>query len=661
MNLTVNRFTIILFSILVGVLLSIFSYYHLSQQEKTASVILKSINSNISETSYIISKSITSKESIRAVRPLLDRVSANNQFVVAILVHDENKILVSTDPHYRTILSANDILNGNGTSYTKLLNAKGIQNNINFYKSNQLQTLKLLFILDQDEISLYFDEKQSTFLIYFAFIPMLLVILILLIMRYFISRPLESLRQYAYYQNIVPKKYKIRELETIRYSMIQTFNRLEDEKEELYLMSRTDELSGLANKNSLSEYLNRLIKNSKRNNEEFAFLFLDLDNFKTVNDSLGHNVGDELLKQVAFIVNKVLRPSDFVARVGGDEFVIVIKEYDSVIDLTHVVDRVLSQLSKPWIINTYPISISASVGISFYPKDGENMVSLMQHSDIAMYEAKKNGRARYHFFTEELNQSVQNIIKLENDMKDALANDEFELYYQPKVDVATSKIIGAEALIRWISPDRGMVSPDEFISIAEENNFIIELGTWIVQDAVKQQRTLKDKGIDIIISINISAKQILEDGFVDMLIKTLETYKVSPKDIDIEITEYMFLKQNEKNHNVLNELSSYGVSISLDDFGTGYSSLSYLKKFPVDYIKIDKSFLDDFNTQQGAVFIDTIIQMGHNLNMKVIAEGIELDEQLQYIKDIGCDQYQGYYFSKPLNTYDFENLFLKHN
>ena len=247
------------------------------------------------------------------------------------------------------------------------------------------------------------------------------------------------------------------------------------------------------------------------------------------------------------------------------------------------------------------------------------------------------------------------------DIKNALINNEYELYYQPKIDVNTSKIVAAEALIRWITPARGIVPPDTFIPIAEENNFIIELGAWIVREAVQQQKIFKDKGIDIVISINISAKQILDDGFMDMFTKTIEHYNVNPKDIDIEITEYMFLKQSEKNYNVLNDLSNYGVSISLDDFGTGYSSLSYLKKFPIDYIKIDKSFLDDFSTHQGAVFIDTIIQMGHNLDMKIIAEGVELEEQVNYIKSIGCNQYQGFYFSKPLNTNDFEKLFLKHN
>ncbi|MFT5660459.1 MAG: diguanylate cyclase (GGDEF)-like protein [Sulfurimonas sp.] len=659
MQLTVQRFTLLSFSVLLASLLSLFSYYYLSQREYTASVILKSIQSNLSETSYLVSKNISNKNEISSIRPLLDRVAANNEFVDVILIHDENKILISTDPFIKKIPSYHLLHNMQTTAYSQIINEEGIESDIKFYDGNQQYTLQLLFVLEKDSISSYFSEKQTMFIIYFIIIPIICIVLILYLMRHFILQPLESLRQFSYYQNEVPKAFLLKELEIIRYSMIQTFTRLEKEKEDLYLMSTTDSLSGLANRNALNEYFDRLLLNAKRKKQEFAFLFLDLDHFKSINDSLGHNIGDELLKHIATMIRKVIRPADFVARIGGDEFIILVQDYHSLLDLTTIIDRILEQLTKPWIIQTNPISISGSIGISLYPKNGEDMVSLMKNSDIAMYEAKKKGRARYSFFTEELNTNVQHIIELNNEIKQALVNNEYELYYQPKIDVSTSQIIGAEALIRWNHPTKGMIPPDVFIPLAEENNFIIELGRWIMAEAIGEQTRLKAKGIDIVMSINISAKQILEKDFFHGFTTIMQEYGANPKDIDIEITEYMFLEQSKNNSIILNALHDYGVSISLDDFGTGYSSLSYLKLFPINNLKIDKAFMDDFDTHQGAIFLDTIVKMGQNLNMTIIAEGIESQKQLEYLSKIGCNQYQGYYFSKPLAINDFEKLHTK--
>jgi diguanylate cyclase (GGDEF)-like protein len=385
---------------------------------------------------------------------------------------------------------------------------------------------------------------------------------------------------------------------------------------------------------------------------------LDLDNFKDINDSLGHNVGDELLKKISSIIGEAVRSNDFVARVGGDEFVIIVEKYHSAVGLSVIVERIQKYLAQTWIIQTYPVHVGSSVGIAFYPKDGDNLVSLMKNSDIAMYEAKKNGRARYHFFTEELNKRVQDSIVLDKEMRKALAEKEYQLYYQPKVNIKTGAIVGAEALIRWISPGV-VIAPDVFIPLAEENGFIVELGRWVVKEAVKQQRLWKEKNIDIVISINVSAKQLLEDNFIREFKNMLEQNRVEPSKIDVEITEYLFLQHSEKNSQILQELHDFGVNISLDDFGTGYSSLSYLKRFPIDSLKIDKAFIDDYSSERGAIFVDTIVKMGQTLNMNVIAEGVELKEQLDYLKTIGCDQYQGYYFSKPLNVDDFEALFLK--
>ncbi len=239
-----------------------------------------------------------------------------------------------------------------------------------------------------------------------------------------------------------------------------------------------------------------------------------------------------------------------------------------------------------------------------------------------------------------------------------MRHSEYELYYQPKIDLQSGKIVGAEALIRWISPEKGMIAPDKFIPLAEENGFIVKLGEWVIDEALNQHLLWKEKGLDIIISINVSTKQLVESRFVHTFIDKLESKQINPSKIDIEITEYMFIEANKESDSILNTLSDYGISISLDDFGTGYSSLSYLKKFPIDYLKIDKIFLDDYNSEDGAAFIETIVKMGQVLKIKVVAEGVEEKAQVDFLKAIGCDQCQGYYFSKPLKVTDFEKMYL---
>ncbi len=658
MSLNIQRFTFLIVAFLLGVLYLIFGYYHFSQQEKTASAILRAINSQMLETSYHLSKDIKSINDIATVRAMLDRIASNSDFIESIFIHDENEVLLTTDPFRRKTISTNLLFSNGLSAYEKLEKIEAVEEEIRFYEGKRANSLKLTFVLDKEEISQYFSKRKSKFLVYFGFLPIFILIFIWLLLRHFVVKPLEMLRQFAYYQSEVPKAFYLRELEIIRYSMVQTFQRLESEKKELYDMARTDLLSGLANRNALKEYVERLIANSARDNKEFAFLFLDLDNFKDINDSLGHNVGDELLKKISSMISEAVRSNDFVARVGGDEFVIIVEKYHSIVELSAIVERIQKYLAQTWVIQTYPVNIGSSVGIAFYPKDGDSLVSLMKNSDIAMYEAKNNGRARYHFFTEELNKRVQDSIALDKEMRKALVEKEYQLYYQPKVNIKTGAIVGVEALIRWISPS-GVITPDIFIPLAEENGFIVELGDWVVKEAIRQQRIWREKNIDVIISINVSAKQLLEENFIRDFKNMLVQNRVEPSKIDIEITEYLFLQNSDKNSQILRELHDFGVTISLDDFGTGYSSLSYLKRFPIDNLKIDKAFIDDCESVEGSVFVETIVKMGQTLNMKVVAEGVEIKEQFEYLKAIGCDQYQGYYFAKPLNSDDFEALFLK--
>jgi len=657
MRVSIAKFSLSLLSIFTAIFLSIAIYIYYEQQENTASVILKSMNSQISEVSYIISKSVKNKADMPLYRALLDRIAVNSDFIKLIHIYDEHKILLSTDPFFKEILSNTQLTSSYESAYEELMKIDALESQVRFYEGDKLVWVNLIFVLDKEEIERLFYRNSLEFLFFFLSLPLLMIALVWYIIKRSIVRPLELLRQFVYYQSEIPKAFRIQELETIRYSMVQTFDRLENEKKELYAIARTDSLSGLANRNALMEYLERLIALSKRREKEFAMLFLDLDHFKSVNDSLGHNVGDELLKKIATIIDNVLRSDDFVARVGGDEFVVILQNYTSMHELIRIVERIQETLTKTIVVQANPINVSSSIGIAFYPKDGESIVSLMKNSDIAMYEAKKSGRSRYHFFTEELNERVQETIHLEKEMRDALVHDEYEMYYQPKVDLKTSKIVGAEALIRWNSPTRGVVTPNVFIPLAEENGFIVELGEWIVDAVIERQALWMKKGLEISVSINLSSKQLLSKDFILFLINTVNKYSANPKFIDIEITEYMFYENSDKNIEILSALHQHGFSISLDDFGTGYSSLTYLKDFPIDYLKIDKSFIDDFVYERGRVFIETIVKMGQTLKMQVIAEGVETAEQVEYLREIDCNQYQGYFMSKPVNVRDFERLY----
>ncbi|OHD96914.1 MAG: hypothetical protein A3K14_06885 [Sulfurimonas sp. RIFCSPLOWO2_12_FULL_36_74] len=657
--LTVQRFIFLIIVIFFNVAFFSFAYYYFDQRENTASAILKAVNYQLLETSYHLSEDLVSLEDIASIRPMFNRIISNDDFIKTIYIHDGKEILVTTDSHQNKIIPTNLRLGNDLSAYDTLEKIEVIERDVNFREGENITPLKLVFVLDKNSTFLYFNENTSKFLLYFGIAPVFIFILIWFLLHNYISKPLQRLHKFAYNHKDTPKAFTLKELETIRHSMVKTFKRLEDEKKELFEMLRKDLLSSLANRKGLEEYVERLIATSSREHKEFAFLFLDLDNFKTVNDSLGHNIGDELLKKISFTVNKTLRANDFIARVGGDEFVIIVENYNSLVELIKIIDRIRKHIAQTWLIHTHSINIESSIGIAFYPKDGDSLISLMKNSDIAMYEAKRGGRARYHFFTEELNKRVQDTIALDKNMRKALLNKEYQLYYQPKVSLKSGKIVGVEALIRWISPTKGVILPDTFIGLAEENGFVVKLGWWVAQESIRQYKVWRKKNIDIVISINIAAKQLLAEGFVTDFKRLLEENGVEPNKIDIEITEYMFFQHNDRNFQILQELHDFGVTISLDDFGTGYSSLTYLKSFPIDNLKIDKTFIDDYDSVSGSIFIETIVKMGQTLKMKVVAEGAELKEQVEYLKSIGCDQCQGYYFSKPIKADDFETLFLQ--
>jgi len=663
MKISIQRYIQISIVLISFVFIGISSFYFLDQRAKNASVLLDSLRKESAELSYVLSIKLDSYSSVQKFNSTLARKAANDAFIDAFIIADEHHVLLTTDSQYNTIPSTENVSdNLYDSDPIEILKKQYFKKKILFYENNTKRVLNLYLITDVVEIDRYLNSTLYHALQLFIFASLILSLLVFLIHKRYLIEPLELLRQFAYYQSKIPSKFPVVELEYIRASLVQTFRRLEEEKKELYDLSRIDQLSGLLNRNALFDRTSWLIAEAVREKNEFAVLFLDLDHFKDVNDSLGHKIGDILLKSVAQYLQEVIRTEDFVARIGGDEFVVVINNYESHLELIQILQRLLARIKEPFIVETNPIYVSASIGVVIYPKDGFDMNTLLKHADIAMYEAKRKGRDQYHFFTQSLNQKVQEDIRLDKNLRTAIQNNEFKLYYQPKVDVKSGKIIGSEALIRWFHPEDGMIPPDRFIPLCEHNGFIILLGEWVLKEAAKQQVKWKNEGMfDLPISVNMSSKQFYDDHFMDKFKAIITSSGVEMSKIDIEITEYMLMENSESNLSIMKELQSKGITISLDDFGTGYSSLSYLKKFPMNTLKIDKSFMDDFKSETGAIFIETIVNIGKTVGMSVVAEGVETAEQVTLLEKIGCDSYQGYYCSKAVDADAFALLVKKYN
>jgi EAL domain-containing protein (putative c-di-GMP-specific phosphodiesterase class I) len=353
-----------------------------------------------------------------------------------------------------------------------------------------------------------------------------------------------------------------------------------------------------------------------------------------------------------------VRGHDSVARQGGDEFVIVLTEQHDENEIIAIVSRLLEVISQPWQDNGQEYRISCSVGISCYPQDGADPDALLRCADAAMYKAKASGRSTYHFYTPELNQAISERLELENSLRHALERDEFRVYYQPRIDVASGRIIGAEALIRWDCPGKGLIPPDSFISIAEETGLIIPIGQWILQEACRQNSTWQRAGLPpISVSVNLSPIQFRHAGLVQSVADALQQANLHPAYLELELTESFVMHDAERINIAMQSLKALGVDIAVDDFGTGYSSLSYLKRFPVDRLKVDKSFVRDIDTDpDDAAIVRAIITLGHALGLKVVAEGVETRAHLEFLQQHGCDELQGYYFSRPVPATEMETL-----
>jgi diguanylate cyclase (GGDEF)-like protein len=449
-----------------------------------------------------------------------------------------------------------------------------------------------------------------------------------------------------------------RQMDTLEQVVSARTEGLEAANKQLRHLATHDALTGLPNRVLLDDRLAQAIAHSQRNGHLFALLMVDLDRFKLINDSLGHRAGDELLQETARRLTGVARAIDTLARSGGDEFVMILHPIDARDDAELLAQRVIEALKPTMRIAGVDIHTSPSIGIAFYPADGTTTETLIARADAAMYSAKQRGRNNAQCFAPGMDTQSQDKVRLESDLHEAIALKQFELDYQPKVDVKSGAVHSVEALIRWRHPQRGLISPNEFIPLAEDSGLIGPIGGWVVREACRQAKAWQRKGLpQVRVAVNLSASQFRQKNLLATIRQALLDADLDPSYLEVELTESAVMTNPEESVSILEQLSKMGVLVSVDDFGTGYSSMSYLRRFPIDKLKIDRGFISEIMTRpDDASIVRAIVSLAHSLRLKVVAEGVETPDQLDFLKTLGCDQYQGFHFSTPVSAADFEEL-----
>ena len=449
----------------------------------------------------------------------------------------------------------------------------------------------------------------------------------------------------------------------VRYLLrtMQAFESVRKSKKEIHHLAFYDALTNLPNRRLFGDRLQQAVEQARRNNHLMGILFIDIDNFKRINDSFGHSIGDKLLRTVASQLLTCLRRSDSVsrelddgaisvARLGGDEFTVLLTRLEKAENAANIAKRIIDAVSVPFLLGDEEIVVTPSIGIAVFPYDGDSVEELVKNADTAMFHAKENGKNNYQFYTNSMSATAFERLSMENALRKGLGNNEFEVYYQPKIDLAMNRVVGLEALIRWNHPEMGLVSPANFIPLAEDTGLIVPLGEWVLHAVCTQMKKWQDSGLEPMrVAVNLSACQFRQTMLRQQVKRILNDTGIAPEYLELELTESVIMDDIQTSSAVLRELKKMGVHISMDDFGTGYSSLSLLKRLPLDTLKIDQSFVRDITTDaDDAAIVDAIISLAHSLRLRVIAEGVENNRQLDFLRRQGCDEVQGYLFSRPL-------------
>ncbi len=429
-------------------------------------------------------------------------------------------------------------------------------------------------------------------------------------------------------------------------------------EQQLQRLAHYDSLTGLANRTFLNAHLEQAIHLAHRNAWQLAVVFLDLDHFKEINDSLGHSAGDRLLSAVAARLREQIRESDLIARLGGDEFVIILSKISNTAPVAVVLEKIRLVLAQPFLLESYELSVTASMGVSVYPTDGGDRELLLRNADAAMYHAKNEGRDGWSFYSTDMNRQTRRRLQLSAGLRQGVDQQQFVLLYQPQIDLKTGRISGIEALIRWQHPELGVVSPVEFIPLAEDTGLIEEVGEWVLAEACRQYRAWHQRHLNPVrISVNVSARQFKSGRFVHTVERVLKHTGMDPRCLELEITESLLVRGDARLLQDMHALRALGIRFSIDDFGTGYSSLSYLKRLPVWALKADRSFVHDVpDDSDDVAILAAMISMAHNLNLRVVAEGVETEQQLEFLRAQGCDELQGFLISRPLDAASIESL-----
>ncbi len=442
--------------------------------------------------------------------------------------------------------------------------------------------------------------------------------------------------------------------------------RLRTELEEARLreheLAYHDSLTGLPNRRLFYDRLGQAIEHAKRDKTMVGLMFLDLDGFKNINDSLGHGAGDSLLKAVAERLESALRSSDTVGRIGGDEFTVIVENIQWAQDAFHVADTIMRSFEKPFEVEDHEFFVTTGLGVSFYPEDGEDIESLVKRADVAMYRAKAEGKNKYCFYNPSMDAQSLGRLKLQSNLRKAVERDEFVLHFQPQVNLVDGNVFGVEALVRWEDGERGLIPPGDFIPLAEESGLIIPLGDWVMREACRQVKEWEEEGLEINLTVNLSAHQLRFEHLIESVAEAIMDSGLRPERVGLEITESVAMNDVDLSIKMMKHIKDMGVNILIDDFGTGYSSLSYLTRFPIDKLKIDRSFMRKIPQSRNDVALaSAIIALAHDMNFEVVAEGVETEEQLRFLNERGCHAMQGYYVSKPLPAKSFMEWLVVNN